>query len=152
MGLLWEHDFSEADRQALAEAIRQAECRTSGEVRVYFEKSCEGEPVLQRAQEAFAYLGMQETADRNGVLFYIAFDDHQFAVIGDQGIHEQVRQACWDEVSEMLSGYFRRGAFVEGLVAAIALMGDKLATYFPVQEGDRNELPDAPYFKNEAPR
>ncbi len=149
MSLLWEHDFSEADKQAIAFAIRDAESGTSGEVRVYFEKTTEGKPVLDRARAAFAYLKMHETQERNGVLFYIAFEDHQFAVLGDQGIHEKVQQAFWEGLRIVLAEHFARGAFVEGLEKAIATVGLKLKDHFPRQKDDRNELPDEPYFKNE---
>jgi len=152
MSLLWEHDFSAADKKAIAAAIAAAEDHTSGEVRVYFEQNTGGHPVLERAREAFVYLKMHETRDRNGVLFYIAFDDHQFAVIGDEGIHQKVQQAFWDGLRVVLSEHFAREAFVEGLSKAIAIVGTKLKEHFPRQEDDRNELPDEPYFKNESLR
>lgn len=152
MGLFWEHSFSTADREALRNAIAEAENHTSGEIRVYFERSTAGEPVLQRAQEAFGALKMHETRDRNGVLFYVAFDDRVFAVIGDSGIHEKVHQDFWDSTRDILSAHFVREEFVEGLVKGITEVGRKLKDYFPYETSDRNELPDEPHFQNERPR
>jgi uncharacterized membrane protein len=149
MGLFWEHDFTEEDRKAIAEAIRRAELGTSGEIRVYFEQHTGGEPAEKRAKEAFAYLKMHETAQRNGVLFYVAFEDHQFYVLGDEGIHEKVQQAFWVRMAEILRIHFAREQFVEGLALAITETGRQLNVFFPAGEERKNELPDEPYFKNE---
>lgn len=151
MGLLWEHDFTEADKEKLRKSIRSAESHTSGEVRVYFEKSTENEPVLQRAEEAFIALNMHETKDRNGVLFYVAFEDRVFAVVGDAGIHEKVHQEFWDSTKEILAEHFAREDYVEGLSKAILEVGRQLKAYFPWEDDDKNELSDEPIFKNETP-
>ena len=43
----------------------------------------------------------------------------------------------------MLTPHFGRGEFTEGLVAALARAGEKLALHFPPNpEGKKNELPD----------
>lgn len=149
MGILWDHGFSEADKQAIAMAIWNAEQSTSGEIRVYFERTTEGEPVLDRASKAFAGLKMHETDLRNGVLIYIAFDDHQFALLGDEGIHNRVHQHFWDQMSQMLCSYFRKGEFVPGLEVVIKTIGIQLANHYPISDKDKNELPNEPYFKNE---
>ncbi len=151
MGLIWQHSFSKEDKLAIRQAIQGAEKQTSGEVRVYFEQHTHGETVLQRAVKAFAKLKMEKTRDRNGVLFYIAFEDRQFAVLGDQGIHEKVTQNFWDTIRGLLAEYFAREEFVAGLVAAITEVGVQLQSHFPYQRDDINELPDDPVFHNEEP-
>lgn len=151
MGLLWEHDFTEEDKDKLRKAIRSAESHTSGEIRVYFEKSTENEPVLQRAQEAFIALNMHDTKDRNGVLFYVAFEDRVFAVVGDVGIHEKVHQEFWDSTKDILAAHFASEAYVEGLSKAILEVGTQLKSFFPWEDDDKNELSDEPVFKNETP-
>jgi uncharacterized membrane protein len=152
MSIFWDHDFSAADKKAIADAIHQAEENTSGEIRVYFEKSTEGYPLEERVAAAFEYLGIHKTAQRNGVLFYIAFEDHRFAVLGDEGIHHLVQQTFWDAIARTLGEYFSREAFVEGLVHVIREVGDQLHRHYPVQKTNDNELPNEPYFKNETPQ
>lgn len=151
MGLIWQHNFSTEDKAAIREAIQSAERQTSGEVRVYFEQHTHGESALQRAVKAFAKLKMEKTKDRNGVLFYIAFEDRQFAVLGDQGIHEKVTQVFWESIRGVLARHFAQEAFVEGLVEAIGEVGQQLRTWFPYHRDDVNELPDDPVFHNETP-
>ena len=49
-----------------------------------------------------------------------------------------------------MSAEFRLGHFTEGLSKAVAMVGEKLKTFFPYQDGDVNELPDNISFgKNE---
>jgi uncharacterized membrane protein len=82
--------FFTAEQQAvILAAVREAEGETSGEIRVHIETSFKGD-VLDRAAWIFGKLGMQKTALRNGVLFYLAVEDRKFAIIGDGGIHAKV--------------------------------------------------------------
>ena len=82
--------FTPEEKQQLVEAINQAEQRTSGEVRVFIESKCRFVDALDRAQEIFFKLKMQETEQRNATLIYVAVKDRQAAVYGDEGIHVKV--------------------------------------------------------------
>ncbi|HEY3271742.1 MAG TPA: TPM domain-containing protein [Geothrix sp.] len=135
------------DQARVVEAIRAAEKVTSGEIRVSVAPFFWGD-VEKTAGKAFRRLGMEHTADRNGVLIFLVPSRRRFAILGDTGIHEKVGQALWNEASACLSSHFRRGAFTEGLVEVIHLLGDRLATHFPsAGEADRNELSDGVDFQ-----
>jgi uncharacterized membrane protein len=58
--------FTQAEKNSITEAIRAAEQRTSGEVRIYVESRCKFMDPIDRAYELFFDLGMDKTADRNG--------------------------------------------------------------------------------------
>jgi uncharacterized membrane protein len=133
--------FSREQQDQILSAIQEAELATSGEIRVHIETSCTENP-LDRAAWIFNRLGMDKTAERNGVLFYLAVTDRKFAVIGDQGIHSVVREGFWDEVRELLKVNFTGGRFTEGLTEGILLAGQQLKTFFPRKTDDINELPD----------
>ena len=75
--------------------------------------------VLDRAAWLFKKLGMHKTAERNGVLFYLAVNDRKFAIIGDAGINAKVPAGFWDEISELLKKNFKEGKFTEGLSEGI---------------------------------
>jgi uncharacterized membrane protein len=136
------NDFlSLADEEAIVAAIQQAEKNTSGEIRIHIENHSE-KPPLERAQEVFHILGMDATATRNGVLFYVGVSDHTFAIIGDEGIDKAVEDDFWDCTRDIVITHFKEGRFREGLVAGILRAGDRLKTYFPYSENDKNELPD----------
>lgn len=130
------------DQARVVEAIREAERLTSGEIRVSVAHFFWGN-VEKTAGKAFHQLGMEYTADRNGVLIFIVPSRKRFAILGDRGIHEKVGQAFWEDVSACLSSHFREGAFTEGLVEGIRMVGERLATHFPsAGKADRNELSD----------
>jgi uncharacterized membrane protein len=131
--------FSEQEQQQIIAAIKDAEQQTSGEIRVHVEPKCSSK-VMDRATQVFEKLGMHNTALKNGVLFYVAYTDKKFAVIGDKGIHEKVTQHFWDEVKELLAGHFKNGRFAEGLCLGIERAGTKLKTHFPHQQDDTDEL------------
>lgn len=130
-----------AEEEAIITAIGQAENNTSGEIRVHVENHSE-KPPLERAQEVFQQLGMQATQARNGVLFYIGVSDHTFAIIGDEGIDKVVESDFWDCTKDIVIGHFKEGRFSQGLVEGILRAGDRLKTYFPFTDGDKNELPN----------
>jgi len=77
------------------------------------------------------------------VLIFVVPSRRRFVVLGDAGIHAKVGQAFWNDVAACLSAQFARGAFTEGLVEGIHLVGDRLTEHFPWRgEADQNELPD----------
>ncbi len=133
--------FSAEDRDAIRAAIERAEAETSGEIKVHIEPKCSGD-VLARATQMFEKLGMHQTELRNGVLFYLAYEDRRFAIVGDAGIHAAVTEGFWDEIKVGMQVKFRQGRFVDGLAEGIAKAGQHLAQAFPVRAGDNNELSD----------
>jgi uncharacterized membrane protein len=134
--------FLDADEEErVLAAIRAFENRTSGELRVHLEPHVDG-PILDAARRTFEELGMTETADRNGVLFFVAVRDRKFAVLGDAGINQRVSEGFWQEVVAAVREEFARGRFAEGLVRGVDIAGHALAEFFPVQPDDVNELPD----------
>jgi len=133
-------DFlSKADEQEIVQAIVEAEKNTSGEIRVHIEEHSEKSP-LDRAQEVFFELNMNETQDRNGVLFYICVSDKKFAIIGDKGINDAVESDFWDGTKDTVIANFKEGNFKKGLVEGILKAGQQLKHYFPYQSDDTNEL------------
>jgi len=133
--------FTKEQQAQILAAVKEAENETSGEIRVHIETFCD-EDVLDRAAWIFKKLGLQNTAERNGVLFYLAVNDRKFAVIGDAGINSKVPAGFWDDVKDLLLTRFREGRFTDGLSEGIILAGTHLKKHFPYKKDDINELPD----------
>jgi uncharacterized membrane protein len=130
------------DQQRIITAIGQAELATSGEIRVHIEAHCpDNEPVV-RAFVVFDKLGMRQTQDKNGVLFYLAADDRKFAIVGDSGIDAVVPADFWESTKDILRQHFSAGDIVLGLCEGIERAGQQLKQYFPRAANDKNELPD----------
>jgi uncharacterized membrane protein len=128
------------DNQIVA-AIREAERKTSAEIRVFISHKPIEEPVTA-AQAAFVTLGMNKTAGRNGVLIFVAPLTHKFAVIGDENAHAKCGDAFWRELADLMAGAFRKSEFTAGIIHGVTKAGALLAQHFPRQPDDRNELPD----------
>ena len=131
--------LSKEDEQEIVQAIVSAEKNTSGEIRVHIEERSEKAP-LDRAQEVFFELHMNETKDRNGVLFYVCVADKKFAIIGDEGIDKVVESDFWDCTKDIVISNFKEANFKNGLVEGILRAGERLNKYFPYQSDDMNEL------------
>ncbi|GAB3267280.1 TPM domain-containing protein [Larkinella harenae] len=134
--------FTAEEQQQIIQAIQSAERKTSGEIRVHLELFCPTPNVLDRAVQVFWQLGMEQTAQRNGVLFYLATDDHKFAVLGDEGINKVVPKDFWESTKEVMRDNFRQGRFTDGFCQGIERAGQQLRQYFPRLEDDSNELSD----------
>ena len=135
--------FTQEEENAIVAAIGAAEQNTSGEIRVHIEATRKGKETLDRAIEVFQELEMHQTEARNGVLFYLAYEDHTFSIFGDQGINEKVPPGFWDTTRDLMEKAFKRSAFAEGLIAGIGEAGRALKVYFPYQSNDQNELDDS---------
>jgi uncharacterized membrane protein len=131
--------FTKDQQEQIVASIAKAEKNTSGEVRVHIDSSC-SEDVLDKAANMFHELKMDKTALRNGVLFYLAVDDHKFAILGDKGINEKVPSDFWDHIKEVMLDHFKQKQFTEGLCKGIEMAGEKLKAHFPLQINDADEL------------
>ncbi len=132
--------FSEEDKRAIVKAIAEAEAMTSGEIRLHVEARCKNEEVLDRAVEVFHQLKMNTTAQKNGVLIYLAYEDKRFAILGDSGINHVVPADFWNRIKDVMHDHFVVGEFFQGVVFAIKETGYHLKQYFPLQANDKNEL------------
>lgn len=139
--------FSEDQKQSIQQAIANAELNTSGEIRVHIDDKCK-EDVLDQAANLFHQLKMDATELRNGVLFYLAVDDHKFAILGDKGINEKVPADFWNTIKEEMLALFKQQQFTEGLCKGIEMAGQKLKAHFPLQSNDTNELSNDVSFGN----
>ncbi|EPR74961.1 hypothetical protein ADIWIN_0048 [Winogradskyella psychrotolerans RS-3] len=123
----------------IVEAIRIAEGKTSGEIRVHIEQKCDID-VYEHALEVFHYLKMDNTIQRNGVLIYVAVDNKSFVIFGDQGINNSVGADFWNSTRDKISSQFKSGRFKQGLIDGIQEAGKALSLYFPWDHNDKDEL------------
>jgi len=131
------------DHDRIVKAIQDAEARSRGEVRVHVSKQAV-EDAQKAAARQFEALGMTRTAERNGVLLFVAPVSQTFAIIGDEGIHARCGPDFWKDVAAAMETDFRAGRYTDGIVKGVARVGEALATHFPREEGttDTNELSD----------
>ncbi|GAA4314247.1 TPM domain-containing protein [Pontixanthobacter gangjinensis] len=134
--------LSKREEEEVVEAIRQAERTTSGEIRVHLEPSTGEHDIFDRAMEVFHALKMDNTKDANGVLIYVAVEDHNFVIYGDKGINDVVADDFWESTKDLIVKHFKKGDFKTGLVEGILKAGEQLQKHFPWDENNTNELSD----------
>jgi uncharacterized membrane protein len=134
--------LTKLEHDRIVATIREAESKTSGEIRVFIQRGkLNIDPVIV-AQKKFQRLGMHKTRDRNAVLIFVAPRASKFAVVGDKRIHEKCGEQFWQRIVDGMRVHFQNEKFSRALVEAINEVGKVLATHFPRTAADANELPD----------
>jgi len=138
------HLLQALEESRIAEAIRSAEARTSGEIRVFISsQKRKSPPVLDCAAAQFTKLEMAGTAGRNAILIYLSPETQEFAIIGDAGIHAKCDAGFWAGIAGAFEARMRAGDFTGAIVAAVSTAGEALSEHFPNRPGDVNELPNS---------
>jgi uncharacterized membrane protein len=137
------HRFlSRLDHKRIVQAIKKAEGRTSGQVRVFVQRGEFEDDALPRAERKFMQLGMQKTRDRNAVLIFVAPRAHKYALFGDVGVHEKCGHEFWQKVVGNMRSHFQNQEFDRAIIHAINEVGKVLSAHFPRTADTINELPD----------
>ena len=115
---------------AIVAAIREAEQKTSGEIRVSISPKHVDDAVVA-AQAEFLRLGLNQSPERNSVLIFVAPRAHKFAVISDEAVHAKCGDEFWRQLADAMAGYFRKSEFTPGIVHGVQKAGELLAEHFP---------------------
>ena len=130
------------DHNRITQAIKKAEGKSSGQIRVFVQRwKFEGD-ALPRAERKFFQLGMQKTTSRNAVLIFVAPREQKYAVVGDVGVHEKCGKEFWKKLVNDMQAHFRKEDFNRAIILAISEVGKVLAAHFPRTGDTINELPD----------
>ena len=133
-------DFlSVEEEEEIVEAIRIAECDTSGEIRIHIEQKCDTD-VYEHALDVFHILKMDNTIQRNGVLIYVAVANKSFVIIGDHGINNIVGADFWNSTRDKIATQFKSGNFKQGIIEGVKEAGKILSKHFPWHQHDTDEL------------
>ena len=134
--------LSKLEHDKIVQAIRDAESRTSGAIRVYVQRGkVDGDPLVA-AQARFRQLGMHKNRQRSDILIWVAPRAHKFAVVGDEAIHRHCGEEFWQRLVDQMRAHFRNEKFSDALVDAVCEAGEALARHFPktsTSSGERQE-------------
>ena len=119
-------DFLSVEQeQEIVTAIRTAERKTSGEIRVHIESNTKLSH-YDRALEVFHLLKMFNTQKRNAVLIYVAVKDKAFVIYGDKGIDAVVPKNFWESTKNTMQNHFKKGDFKQGIIEGVLKVGVQL--------------------------
>jgi putative membrane protein len=98
----------------------------------------------QRAWRAFAENGLARTADRTGILIFVALFERRVIVLGDEGVDRVLDpDESWQEVVELILAGVRERRATEGILAAVRRCGELLQAHLPAEPKPLNQLPNA---------
>ena len=98
---------------------------------------------MDRAAEIFYNLKMDKTDERNAVLLYIAINDQELALFGDEGIYKATGAEYWNNSVRVMLQEIKADDIIGGMVHCITSVGETLHEKFPYNKlEDKNELPD----------
>ncbi len=136
--------LSEEDLKSISAKIGEIEKITSGELvitikekRGWLEKH---KSVRALAEKEFKDAKIAKTKGATGILLFMLFNAKEFCILADKNINEKVQQSVWDEIAKNMSLHFKQENFCNGILDGIEQAGKILATHFPIQPGDVNEL------------
>jgi uncharacterized membrane protein len=130
------HFFNQLEHTRITAAIQAAELGTSGYIVLFITHHAVID-ALAAAHKVFTKRHLEQAADDNSLLLFLAPKSQTFAVVGGKALHERVGQAWWDALIELLKQHFKAGDYTGGLVAAIAKAGHALKQHFPASNVDR---------------
>jgi uncharacterized membrane protein len=136
------HFIQAIDRDRIVAAIRTAETRTSGRIRVFVSHN-KTSNALRSARHSFEKLKMNQTALHNTVLIFIAPVSHQFAIVGDSAVNARCGEEFWRKVVEAMEPALKRGDFTSALLHGVEKLGSALAEHFPPNPEERDDLSGA---------
>jgi uncharacterized membrane protein len=125
--------LSKLEHDRIVQAIREAEAKTSGQIRVYVQRGKLNADPLIAAQKRFDRMGMHKTRERNAVLIFVAPRAHKFAVVGDKAIHEKCGEEFWQRLVDGMRAHFRSEKFSHAIIEAVEEIGKVLAAHFQKQ-------------------
>ncbi len=146
----WRLAFPESLINEIESAVKQSERQHRGELRFAIENTLpfawvsRDMAAYERALDVFSNLRVWDTEENSGVLIYLLLADHEVHIIADRGIAKRVDQSAWNEIAQTMQAAFRQGDFRRGSLAGIEKITALLATHFPANRDNRNELTDRP--------
>ena len=132
---IWRPFLSRADKARIVAAIAEQEARTTGEIHVHVLARTGERDILTFAQRKFTELGVDKTAERNGVLILISRWERRYAIWGDEGLHQKVGDVLWARARDVMDSHFAKRQFAEGIEACVREIGAELARHFPRVKG-----------------
>ena len=98
--------------------------------------------VRRRAIIVFKAGAERRTIGRTGVLIYLSLAEHRAEIVADEALHKIADADIWGEAMAALTTEMKAGRPAEGLIAAVGIVGQVLASHFPKTAADTNEIPD----------
>ena len=131
--------LSREELDRLSVKIAAAEQLTSAELCVVITRSS-WLGIRNKARKLFLKYGLDKTTQRNAVMILVDTRSRELLIYGDDGVHQRVDEAFWNDVRDAMLEELRAGRLADALATGIRRVGEKLALLFPADANDRNEI------------
>lgn len=95
-----------------------------------------------KAYETFQILGLQKTSNYQAVMIFVSLYEKYIEIIADSAISSKIDNALWQSTIDTFLANVQNDKLEEGYIQAINEIGAILVEYFPIENSDKNELPD----------
>jgi len=142
--------FPESRMREIRDAIAAGELHHAGELCFAVEARYTPWAVLsgiqprQRAEQVFSSLRIWDTEANSGVLLYLQLAERKIEIVADRGIAQRVPAAQWQALCQAFAQDMQTAAPDRAVLNCLARINDLLATHFPAEPGNAEELPNSP--------
>lgn len=95
-----------------------------------------------KAYETFIILGLQKTTNHQAVMIYVSAYEKYVQILTDGAISSKIDNSIWQNTIDKFTAKVKNKEFDNGFSEAIEEIGEILVEKFPIQENDKNELPN----------
>lgn len=141
--------FTDELLRAAEKGVAEAEEKQGCEIRLVFEGALpwrylfQDDPVRKRAVDLFSELRIWDTAENNGILFYVLHSEQAFEFVADRGVTAHLSEEVWQTVGALLREHLQPEEYEKGVLQSLSVLTDHLSKYFPPTD-KKNELHDRP--------
>lgn len=95
-----------------------------------------------KAYETFRIRGLQKTSNYQAVMVFVSLYEKYIEIITDSAISAKIDNSVWQNTIDTFLQNIKNDKFEEGYIQAIHEIGNILTHHFPINQNDKNELPD----------
>lgn len=136
--------LTDDDLLRISNKIKEIEKQTAGEICISIKEKKsllqKNKSVQQLAEKEFKRLGISNTKEKTGLLFYMLLEEREFIILTDSGITSKVFPETFENIKTEIEKYFIEGNFCAGILWGIEKLAELLIKNFPVNKSDTNEL------------
>lgn len=122
----------EAGNLSIQEAIRAAEAKTSGIVRVALSQFWLEKDPLSRAKKLFKELKLDGLPYRNAVLIYVNTRKKKYAFVVDQGLYEKTGGYQWNQIGAAFEESLKNLSVESAISTIVHVIGMLQSQHFPL--------------------
>jgi uncharacterized membrane protein len=142
--------FSKVNLQEIQQKISESEKSTAVQIVFAYQAhkklidSLNNVSARDLAVKEFARLGVWDTEENTGILFYLLLADKQFEIVADRGIEKFISEIKWQEITFEIEKCLKTMPLNEAVLKGIELIRKEVKTSFPASSDLINEMEDTP--------